>query len=111
MSTAKATLRVPYEVIDYTPTSNVSRNQVVRVNDLVGVALQDIAANTTGSICLRGVFWMPKATGISINQGAKVYWDSSNNNVTTNSTGTTFCGFCARAAGSSDTQVLVMLWH
>jgi len=99
------------DMIDYTPSSDVSAGDVVVQNDLVGIALQDIPANTLGALAVRGVFQMPKATGAgtAIPAGSKVYWDATNQQVTTDSTDNTYLGKTVAAAGDSDATVKVRL--
>lgn len=62
--------------VDYTPSSAVTAGDVVVQGDLVGVAKNDIAANTLGAIAVTGVFDFPKASGDGgITAGARCYWD------------------------------------
>lgn len=56
--------------------SPVVSGQVVRVGNLLGVALGDIAANATGVVGF-GVFTVPKVSAAVIAQGASVLWDAS----------------------------------
>jgi len=94
--------------IDYTPSSAVAAGDVVVLNDLVTVAPRPIAANKLGAVCVEGVFELPKASG-AIGQGAIVYWDSTNSNITTTSTSNKRAGKAAVAAASGDTTVKVLL--
>jgi predicted RecA/RadA family phage recombinase len=70
--------------VDYTPDSDVSAGDVVVQNDLVGVAVNDIAANEKGSLVIDAVIKAPKTAGTSsaIEAGKIVYWDSGNSVVT-----------------------------
>ena len=70
--------------IDYTPGSAVSAGDVVVQGNLVGVALQDIAANVKGALCIQGVFDWPKAvlSTSAITAGTRLYWDAGNEIVT-----------------------------
>jgi len=69
------------DAIDYTPGAAVSAGDVVVLEDLVGVAKRDIAANTLGALTVTGVFDVAKAggAGVTFAAGAKVYWDDTNN--------------------------------
>lgn len=96
------------DVIDYTPSAAVAAGAVVVLNDLVTVALRPIAANQLGAVAVEGVFSMPKATG-AIGQGALVYWDATAGNITTTVGSNKRAGKAARAAGSSDPAVLVLI--
>ena len=61
--------------IDYKPTNKVSAGDVVLFGTgtgaMVGVATQDIPANTLGAVAIEGVFDFPSAEGISV--GIKAY--------------------------------------
>jgi predicted RecA/RadA family phage recombinase len=93
---------------DYTPGSAVAVGAVVVLNDTIAVADRPIAANTLGAVAVEGVFELPKATG-AIGQGAVVYWDSTNSNVTTTATGNKRAGKAAKAADSADASAWVAI--
>jgi predicted RecA/RadA family phage recombinase len=95
-------------LIDHTPSSAVAAGGVVVLNDLVCVAPVAIAANALGAVAVDGVWNFPKASG-AIGQGALVYWDSTNSNITTTSAGNKRAGKAAAAAVSGDTSVLVII--
>jgi predicted RecA/RadA family phage recombinase len=63
--------------IDYTPGADVAAGAVVVLNDLIGVAKTPIAANMLGALAVKGVFDVPKASGVgtAIAAGKTVYWD------------------------------------
>jgi predicted RecA/RadA family phage recombinase len=96
------------DLIDYTPSSAVAAGDVVVLNDLVTVAPRPIAANALGAVAVEGVFTLPKASG-AIGQGAIVYWDSTNSNITTTSTSNKRAGKAAAAAASGDATVKVLI--
>lgn len=96
------------DLIDYTPTSAVATGAVVVLNDLVCVAPRPIAANTLGAVAVEGVWTFPKASG-AIGQGALVYWDATNSNITTTASGNKRAGKAAVAAGTNDTTVRVLI--
>jgi predicted RecA/RadA family phage recombinase len=95
-------------LIDYTPSAAVAAGDVVVLNDLVTVAPRPIAANALGAVAVEGVFSMPKASG-AIGQGALVYWDATNSNITTTSSGNKRAGKAAKAAASGDASVQVLI--
>jgi len=90
------------------PTGGVSSGDGVLVGSLFGIAAGDAAENDNVEVQTRGVFDLPKATG-AIAQGAKVYWDNTNKNVTTAVTGNTLIGAATVAAASGDATVIVRL--
>ena len=67
------------EMIDYTPSSDVAAGTVVVQGNLVGIALQPIAANTKGALAVQGVFDVAKASATEFTAGANVYWNDTNN--------------------------------
>jgi predicted RecA/RadA family phage recombinase len=50
---------------------------VVKIGQILGVALVDIAAGASGSVQIRGVFTVPKVSGAVIAQGESLMWDVS----------------------------------
>lgn len=67
------------DVIQHTPGANVSAGQVVKIGNLLGVALTAIANGATGSVSLKGVFAAPKVSGAVIAKGETLTWDVSAN--------------------------------
>jgi len=69
----------PGDVITWTngTGSAVVSGQVVRVGNILGVALVDIASTASGSVALSGVFTVPKVSGAVIAQGESLTWDAS----------------------------------
>lgn len=56
----------------------ITSGSVVVVGELLGVALEDIAATSgTGAVQIEGVFDLPKVDAAVIAQGEGVIWDSS----------------------------------
>lgn len=94
--------------IDYTPSSAVAVGDVVVLNDLFCVADRPIAANVKGALSTEGGYILPKASG-AIGQGAIVYWDATNGNITTTSTSNKRAGKAAEAAASGDATVKVLI--
>jgi predicted RecA/RadA family phage recombinase len=111
--------------IDYTPVTNLAAGDVVVIADLIGITRLDIKAGTLGSLAVRGVFELPKATGAGtdIPNGTKVYWDAALKQVTSISggsggsgsgsggsgSGRPLIGKTVRAATTTDAKVRVML--
>ncbi len=98
------------ESIEYTnATANaIEHGSVVSLGTRVGVAGGNIAAGETGAIHVVGVFALPKAASVEIAQGAAVYFNVKNGNVTTTDTDVP-CGWAAAAATSTDTVVFVKI--
>jgi len=96
------------EAIDYRPNAAVAAGDVIVQGNLVGIARLDIEAGSLGALAVVGVFEIAKATG-AVAVGDVLYWDATNNNVTTTATGNTYIGKAVTASASADTQVSVLL--
>lgn len=89
--------------VDYTPSSgNVSAGQVVLIGNTAGltcgIAHRDITNSTLGAVAVgHGVYDVTNLNNAA--DGAKVYWDDSNNKVTTTSTNNALFGFIAPGTG------------
>ena len=58
---------------------------------------------------VEGIYSFPKAKSTAITAGALVYWDKTNNCLTTTSTSNILAGYAAEAAGENDATVLVKI--
>lgn len=67
------------DVIQYTAGANITSGSVVKIGEILGVALTDIANGATGSVAIRGVFTVPKVSAAVIAQGESLTWDVSAN--------------------------------
>jgi predicted RecA/RadA family phage recombinase len=97
--------------VDYTPTADVASGDVVVLGELIGIARMPIAANTLGSLAVKGAFDLPKLTGAgsAIAVGTKVYWDATNKVVTATVGTNKFLGKTIRNAADADATVRVRL--
>ena len=95
--------------IDHTPTADVSAGDVVVQGDLIGVARLDMKANVLGALAVTGVFDFAKATNIAYTVGQILYWDNTNDIVTTTATGNKQIGKVVRAAATTDPTVRARL--
>ena len=96
-------------ILDVLAGSNIVSGAVVIIGTIAGIAIADIASGKTGAVRIAGVFSLPKAAGVAITQGAKVYWNAGAGNVTTTASGNTLFGVAAVAAASGDANVSVLL--
>lgn len=107
---AEATFRHGDPVmVDYTPASgNISAGQVVVVGSVTAntsgtgalamIAHRDITNNTLGSLaCGNGIYDVTNLNNAA--NGAKVYWDDTNNKVTTVSTNNAVFGWVVAEGG------------
>jgi predicted RecA/RadA family phage recombinase len=94
--------------------SAVVSGQVVKMGNILGVALQDIATSASGEVATRGVFEVPKVTAAVIAQGDSLTWDVSagkfDDNAASPATGdvTGAAAVAWEAGTSSDTVLSVM---
>ncbi len=96
------------EALNYTAGADIKSGDFVLIGALGGVAKTDIANGKSGAVHVKGVFSVAKASG-AVTQGAKLYWNSTNSNLTTTASGNTFVGVAAEAAASGDATVKVLL--
>jgi predicted RecA/RadA family phage recombinase len=97
------------EAIDYTPGSAVAAGAIVVIGSVgIGVAQTAIAANVRGSLIVDGVIEHAKASG-AVTFGAKVYYDATNNVLTTTATSNTLAGWAVAAAASGDATATIKL--
>lgn len=64
-------------VFQHTAAAAISSGDVVRMGNILGVALVDLAIGETGSVATEGVFELPKVSAAVIAQGDSLTWDSS----------------------------------
>ncbi len=95
--------------IDYIPETDVAAGDVVVQGDLVGVARLDMKAGGLGVLAVTGVFDFAKETGIAYTVGTILYWDDTDNVVTTTTSGNKLIGKVVRAAATTDPTVRVRL--
>lgn len=101
--------------LDYTPSSAKSAGAVVNIgdssNNFAGVVSNDIAANQKGSVCIGGVYKLPKKASTAMSVGATVGYDESADEVVPSADAASDydIGSVAYAAASSDADVYVLL--
>ena len=105
----EAIYRQSGNVIASAPSTAVSAGEVGVVSDnLVGVALEDIAADALGTLAITGVFDVSKEASLAISAGDKVYWDAANNEADTTDTNK-YLGIAVADAAAADSTVRVKL--
>lgn len=97
----------------YTPTAAVSAGDVVVVGELVCTAPRDIAANELGTLNIPvagPVKKFPKAvlSTSALTQGTKVFWDATNEIVTTTASSHKVAGYVWEAATATAATVSVV---
>lgn len=104
-------------VIQYTAAADIPNGKVLKIGNVLGVALAAIPSGATGSVRLEGVFSAPKVSGAVIAQGESLTWDVSANagagafddNAAVPAAGdvTGAAAFAWEAAGNGATSLLV----
>lgn len=84
--------------------SDVSAGDGVLINDVMGVALVDIADGASGEVHVVDVYTLPKETGVAIAAGEQVYWDNVNGRI--DKTDTNAAAGKAWSAAASDATVV-----
>lgn len=97
------------DVVQVTPNADVANNEVVLLGTRIGVAITAIASGKQGSVQVEGVFELKKKTTDAPAQGASLYWDNTNKELTTTSAGNTLAGWAWKAAANGDTTVQIKL--
>lgn len=67
------------DVIQHTAGADITSGQVVKLGNILGVALVDIPNGGTGAVAIRGVFTVPKVSAAVIAAGESLTWDVSAN--------------------------------
>lgn len=97
------------KTLNYTASgADIASGDFVLIGTIGGVAKTDIADGKTGAVHIAGVYSIPKASG-AITQGAKLYWSTTNSNLTTTASGNTIVGVAAEAAASGDANAKLLL--
>jgi predicted RecA/RadA family phage recombinase len=95
------------------PSPGVSAGQMDLIHDTVGVYMQDAVTGADVAFCYRAAkVLLPKVEGSTygiFEAGDLLYFDHSNAELTSNSSGNKRCAICLVAAGAADTEVLVDL--
>ena len=100
--------------LDFKASDNITYMDVVPLTSTtsvalgVGVALEDIKANTIGAVATKGVFELPSVTA-AMDFGDQVYWDDSNSKVTKTSTNNTPAGMVVEDKASGVTTAKVRI--
>ena len=105
----------PGDVLSYTNStgSDISADDVVEMQNIVGVALADIPDTESGSVRVTGVFTLAKTSGTAWTQGDTLDWDTSTGEFhkgLTPATGDiTGCAVAGADAASGDDTAEVLL--
>lgn len=79
-------------VITVTAAAVTLSGDLVKVGDMIGVAVTGAAIGEAFAVNLKGVYEVPKETGLDISLGDKLYFDATSKKLDKTNTGT-FAGF------------------
>lgn len=97
------------DVLTVIAPADVVSGQIVKVGQLIGVAVTDAKSGDPVEIKRKGVFDLPKATG-ALTAGDPLYYDGSAKKLTkTKATGLTLVGVAHLGAASGDATVRALL--
>lgn len=99
------------DTITVTAPADVLSGAGMIVGLMFGVASSDALSGASVEMATEGVFTLPKATGVSIGEGVRVFWDNTAKNVTTTATSNNCIGWAVGVGGyaSGDTTLKVRL--
>lgn len=96
------------DVIQWTNSTGgaITSGQLVRIGNMLGIALVALASGESGSVATKGVFsGVPKVSAAVFAQGEKLLWDSSaaafDDSAATGATGDVMGGAVAWVAGAN----------
>lgn len=90
-------------------TAQVGARDVIVSGGQVLVAVNAALANAANTYVFRGPVEFPKEASLAVAVGEVCYWVAANGNVNKTASGNTKVGICVKAAGASDTTVLIEL--
>jgi len=100
-------------VIPFTAGATIVSGQVVRIGNILGVAVNDVANGAAGLASIDGVFTVPKVSAAVIGAGESLTWDASaaafDDNLATPAAGdvTGAAAVAFEAAGNGVTSIAV----
>lgn len=94
--------------IEHTPAGALSAGQVVVMGELPLISNRALAASELGHLQYGGVWRMAKEAPLVIAIGVLLYWDDTNNRVTTTASTHKKIGYAAKAGASADTYIDVI---
>lgn len=101
------------ETLIYSNTSGstITSGTAVLIGSKVGIALVDIANNSSGAVAMEGVWTYAKNTGASTGgaMGVAAYWDNTAKKFTAVSAGNTLAGYFAVACVDGDASCSIKL--
>lgn len=95
--------------LKYTHTAAVTAGDILAVNGWILMAVKTALISVENVYIYAGKVTFPKEASLAIASRAQVYWDTTNNCITTTVAGNVPCGWCQEAALTTDTTVVIIL--
>lgn len=96
--------------VDHTPGADVAAGDVIVIGNCIRIAHSDIKSGVLGALAAGGgIYEVPKASGggSAIANGASVFWDDTNNVITTTASTHKRLGIAVGASLDADTKQLI----
>ena len=90
------------------PVNGVKSGDVVKVEDILGISVNDASEGENFALNLSGAYELSKAQ-VEIKQGQKVYWSESKNQITSTATGNDLLGIAMNNATKETPSIIVRL--
>jgi len=87
----------------------IAAGDVVAVGPIAGIAMQNIAAASTGEVAMRGIFDIVKEAAVEVSTGAIVYWHAAGHANVTEMGSACIAGLAVKDAAGADATVRVIL--
>lgn len=100
------------EYLEFTAGANYSSGDLVEIGSLHGVCVTDVVSGDKGSLCMEGVFTLPKQTGASSDactEFGPVYFKTGKVTGNSDSGANKLVGYSMTAANQAATTVNVRL--
>lgn len=99
----------PGEVVEFAAPYARESGEGALIGAIFGVAVTKLANAERGNFRIRGVVNLKKTSAQAWTEGALIYWDNTNKECTTTSTGNTRIGVAAAAAANPSSTGDVLL--
>lgn len=97
------------QTVNINPGKPAKAGDVVVIGSTVGVLMLDVTDGRAPLAIARGVFRLPKRSGVAIAYEELCYWDEEAQVISAIEQGNTYVGPCVRAAGMQGTTVDILL--
>lgn len=102
----------PGQIVPVTAPRTVVPGKILKVGQILGVAVNGATLNEQAEIKLDGVWRLDKNPNLAIVAGAALYWNNTSFQVETTATTTyTYLGVALEAAGTTNTEVVAILGY